>query len=245
MADEFTILDNGETLITGEWMPPPEDLAARLVALANSYDNILSLMEGFREIARESTALHFETESDPQGQKWVPLTADWLADARKQGSAFPTAILRMTGAGEKAATSEEAYIITENEIFFNPSAVPEYMIYHQFGSVDPAVESGLRKLDEKQQLTPEEARAVAAYGRGRDLPQREWLGLTLDDIGEMEAYANRWFKENLDTVFPPSGGGVLERMGTYSGGTFPIVGYTKRGQPLLRTPSGIRFGRMQ
>jgi hypothetical protein len=243
LADEFVVLDNGETLVTGEWMPPPEDLAARLIALSNSLNNLMPLMLKAKTVAVESTKEHFKNQQDPQGVDWVPLTDKWLEDPRKAGSEYPTLILRMTGAGATAATSEEAYVITDNEIWFNPGAVPEYMIYHQFGKGGEHLQSALQAIRESRPFTQQEQQALASAGPGQSLPQREWLGLSSIDIAIFEDIANEWFEENINMVFPPVGG-IVGEFGSNVLGTFPIVGYTKRGQPLLRTPQGIRFGRM-
>lgn len=243
MAEQFIILDDGETLITGEWLPRYgfDDVEARLIGLSRSLDDLAPVLIEARELARQSTEAHFDSESDPQGHPWQELSEAWLNDKRKAYSSHPDEILQMSGAGKEAATSEEAYFITEGEIWFNPGVMPSYMPLHQRGttaSVGPV----------SSPLSTEEAESLlASTGKGRNLPKREFIGFDEIDIVALREVFDAWFAQNVIDFFPEEnlGGGGLPRTTTGFNvlGEFPIVGFTKRGQPLLKTPSGIRFGR--
>lgn len=239
MANRFTILDDGETLVTGEWVPDPSQLSERLLALADSYDNMLPPLLAAKKAAQESTALHFETESDPHGQKWVPLDSDYLD--RKVSDGFPSdEILVRTGAGRDAAVGDGAWFISEDALWFDPNALPHYMDYHQSGTVDGDVQGVLGKLRNKEIITTEEAGvALSGAGRGKSLPKREFVGFDETDIAVFEAIFNEWFAETFQQEFPVTGETGFNMMGE-----FPVIGRTGRGQPILRTPRGPRFGRL-
>lgn len=245
MRDTFTILDTGETLITGEWVPgfAFDDVEARLIGLSRSLDNLAPVLIEARELARQSTEAHFDSQTDPSGRPWTPLSLEWLEDKRKSQSAHPDEILQLSGAGKDAATSEEAYFITEGEIWFNPNVMPVYMAYHQRGTASGTLESAVAKIRSGEEFTAEEAATISSEtGRGKGLPKREFVGFDEIDILALEEAFNTWFAANVMEFFPE--GPSRTQTGFNVLGEFPIVGFTKRGQPLLRTPAGIRFGRM-
>ena len=254
MPETFTILDNGEQLITATWEPEPEQLALQLLRLANYYDNMLTPLLESQRIAIESTELHFETESDPSGVKWPPLDG-WDEDGEHGGylrekinAGYPEdEILVRTGAGKEAATSSLSWFVSEEALMFEPEGLPEYMKYHQAGTEHLGVERDriAKKLAQNEKVTKEEGRIFAQGGQGKYLPQREFIGFGPDDIELFEVAWNEWFASGIEMIEEfPGGGSPITPMGSNVLGTFPIIGYTKRGQPMLRTPGGVRFGKL-
>lgn len=243
MAEVFTILDDGETLITGEWVPDPSDFEARLIGLSRSLENMTPLLVAARQLAIDSTAAHFDSQSDPQGNPWTPLDPDYLIAKGKAG--YPTdEILVRTGAGKAAATSEGAYFITEDAVWFNPSALPDYMALHQSGTVSAGVTEALGRLRTKTATRADMQVSIAGTGRGNALPKREFIGFDEIDILALEDLINNWFEAVFVEEFPVGGNlGVETRTGFNMLGEFPIMSFTGRGQPILRTPGGPRFGR--
>ena len=244
MANTFTILDNGETLITGEWVPAYgfDDIEAKLIGLSKSLDNLAPVLLEARELARQSTEAHFDSESDPSGTPWAPLSIDWRTDKRKTQSAHPDEILQLTGAGKETAISEDAYFIAEGEIWFNPNVMPDYMAYHQRGTVHAGAQAAIEAAGIGE-ITSSQAQDIGEhYGRGKALPKREFIGFDEIDIIALEEAFNSWFAANVEEFFPE--GGILRTPTGFNVlGEFPIIGYTKRGQPLLKTSAGVRFGR--
>lgn len=243
MADRFIILDDGETLITGEWSVDPEQLSQRMIALANSYDNMLPPLAAAREAAIESTALHFETQSDPSGNPWTALDPDYLDS--KVADGYPAdEILVRTGAGRDAALSEGAWFIAEDALWFDPNRLPHYMDFHQTGTLDAGAQGVISKLRRGESITTQEAGiATSGAGRGQSLPQRQFIGFDETDIAVFEDIFNKWFASEFQQEFP-SGGGIVGETGLNMLGEFPVMGRTGRGQPILRTPRGPRFGRL-
>lgn len=240
MAERFTILDDGETLITGEWTPDPEQLSLKLLALANSYDNMLPPLLAAKQAAQESTALHFETESDPRGNKWVPLDSDYLEE--KVAAGYPAdEILVRTGAGRDAAVGNGAWFISEDALWFDPNALPHYMDYHQAGTINEGAESALANIRNKVATREDIGTVISSGGRGNALPKREFVGFDETDTAVFEEIFNSWFATEFYQEFPPGGGNT--ETGFNMQGEFPVIGVTKRGQPILRTPAGPRFGR--
>jgi phage gpG-like protein len=244
-GEQFIILDNGETVITGEWVPPPDEFAARLLGLSRSLENLYPILVQAKALAIESTEAHFDSETDPSDIPWAPLSREWAVDKRKVESAHPDEILQLTGEGKRAAISEDSYFITDDELWFNPERLPFYMAYHQRGTQHAGAVSALEAANtEARNLTSKEAKLVSQhYGRGKNLPKREFIGFSeIDELVLAEAF-NTWFASNIEIFFPPEFPTEPSATGFNILGEFPIVGFTKRGQPLLRTPAGIRFGR--
>lgn len=258
VAGIFPIGDTGEVFGVAEWHPDPELIEQALLNLANAVGDMTEPLSEAREVFRENTRIRFEEENDPQGVRWAALDPDYAGSRKKQSSAHPNDILRLTGELADKATSEAAWIIGEQEILFNSAVLPPYGEYHQRGTGDPsdwglaAGNRGLRKAfgrSERLEMELPQSHGSLGIGRGQALPQRQFIGADELAIQEVEEVFIRWLNNRVDDfldsfpVEPVSGGGSL--MGENVLGSFPIVGYTKRGQPLLKTPSGIRFGRMR
>ena len=238
MGETFTILDDGETLITGEWVPSPDDLSARMIALAGAYDNMLPALVASRQAAIDSTEAHFDSQSSPDGVPWQKLDPFYLNS--KVAAGFPSdEILVRTGAGKAAVLDETNWFINEDALWFSPITVPEYMNYHQTGTGSGTGETVVSQLEKGK-------KPKGSGNRGLNLPQREFLGFGEIDTLVFEDIWNQWFGEQLLEEFPTNIGGgavITERTGFNMLGEFPIIGHTKRGQPILRTPRGVRFGR--
>lgn len=219
-----------------------------------------------RQVMIESTDINFDEEKDPDGIDWEPLSINYGGGVTASGpvspskikreSAHPTEILQLSGDGRAKATSEEAWIIAEDTLFFNPEALPvsekdgrPYMSFHQSGTQSEALGSALQKLRIGGTLSNEEKAALATptSGRGKNLPRRQFIGITAFDRELIEGIFRDWFDENIIEEFPPGGGAgpnIVQETGFNVLGEFPIVGYTTSGQPLLKLPSGkISFGR--
>lgn len=242
-------LDNGDQIaVTIEWSPEPEQIKQIMLKAANDFEDWSIPLEDARQLMIANTEEHFATETDPQGVKWAPLDSDYLKWKQKSGAPYDD-ILVLSGDTKAAATSEENWIETPNSVFFNTASLPKYAPIHQEGTAPGASElrdiiSALRT--EGGTLTETQARRIAGKsiegeGRGNNIPKRAFLGIDIATIDEIEQVFVAWMDNTVtdyvDWVAPVpiEGSNIL--------GTFPIVGFTKRGQPLLRTPGGNRFGR--
>jgi hypothetical protein len=252
LSETFTILDDGETLITGEWAPSVDDLSLRMLALADAYDDMMAPLLASRQAAMDATEAHFDSESSPDGVPWPALNEDYLA--KKVSAGYPEdEILVATGTGKDRATSTGAWFISEDALWFDANALPAYMAYHQAGTsgLTPEQHGVLSKLRKGEPITIKEAGIAveASGGRGQNLPQREFIGFGEIDTLVFEDIWNTWFASQIVEEFPSGGtnfGGlsISNLTGFNMLGEFPIIGHTGRGQPILRTPQGPRFGRM-
>ena len=247
MGETFTILDDGETLITGEWVPSPEDLSIRMLALADYYDNMMIPLAESRQAAIAATEYRFDSQTAPDGTPWPALDPDYL-DWKVNNGDPEDEILVMTGAGKAAATSEGAWFIYEDALWFDVNRLPDYMSYHQAGTDGLNAEQRgiLNKLANKETITMHEAGVVIekSDGRGKSLPKREFVGFNDFDIQVFEDIWNTWFASGIVEEFPSGGVSFFGQTGFNMMGEFPIIGRTGRGQPILRTPAGPRFGRL-
>src|SRR6266496_1378567 len=243
----FVIGDTGEQFITAEWYPDPKVLEAEILQMANAFGDWTEPLLEARAAMIEDTRIHFESETDPYRFEWEKLDEDYWHDKVEVGG-FPDHILVRTGALEKAATGEEAWFVDERSIFFNAAALPPYGPAHQEGTREGGKKAAREKkltdiTSRKGAFTSAEVRQLEELGTGRglNLPQRMFIGADLDTIAEIELI----FLNHLDnTVTKEWGGGSGHiPMGENVLGTFPIIGFSSRGQPILRTPKGPRFGR--
>ncbi len=202
MPDTFVILDDGETLITGTWEPTPKDTSARLLALANYYEDMMPALIASRQAAIDSTELHFEYQTDPSGAAWAALDEDYKLAKIKGG--FPEdEILVRTGAGKAAATGP-AWVIWEDTLWFDETKLPDYMWLHQIGTegLGAAQGTALDKIAQGQRLTSDETALINKGGGGKNLPKREFIGFTEDDTAVFADIWNKWFEAGIVEEFP-------------------------------------------
>lgn len=237
----FPITGTEEVFGVYEWKPKPEQIAARLMELADDIEDMTVPMLASRQVFIDSTERHFDEEKDPRGKEWAPLSKSYEKDKRKRESAHPDEILQLTGDLKSKATSEEAWLITGNEIIFNPSILPPYAAVHQSGS---------ETYNYYATITMETAsREDIKSGPGTNTPPRQYIGLNEFDILAVEEIFARWFNRQVDAFVEDigdmglGGGQFGLGFGSNAGGTFPIKGFTSSGQPILHTPKGPRFGR--
>lgn len=232
IAGIFPIGETGEQFVIAEWYPDPKVVEAELLKLAKDTENWIEPLTQAREAFIYDTKLHFETESDPYGRAWTSLETEY--EKHKLAMGYDGNILHKDGSLEAAATSSANWIMTEREILFNVAALPFYGPYHQFGSIDAVSQAIISKIRSGQQLTKEEFGTELVGGsRGKNLPQRMFIGADEDTIAEVEAIFLNWLDGLIDedwhvpskfilTDFPAFGGGFSLR-----GASGKFVGVTK------------------
>jgi len=240
LAGIFDVGTTGETFIVAEWYPDPVEIQAQLLRFAVATEDMKVPLAAAREAFIYDTQLHFETESDPYGQPWIPLADSYRR--RKLAEGDDDNLLKMTGALEGAATKSENWIITENEILFNLEGLPFYGPFHQSGTMDINLENIQRKLRSGILLEREEAGYTETFGgRGRSLPQRMFIGADEDTIAEVEEIFLKWLDGLIREDFPP----IVDTppafgIGYSKRGPAQIIGFLSTGQPRL---AGGIFGR--
>lgn len=250
----FPIGDSGEEIVTMEWYPDPEVLSAEIMQMADDFENWAEPMAETIGILVEDTKRHFVEEREPIGAHWVPLDPDY---ANVKDREYPGGkILHRTGALEEAATSESAWFIMEDSIWFNVAALPSYGPVHQEGSGKgvTAFHRIMRNINPEtgelfgKPLTPEQGKFITKHqtpeGRGRNIPARPFIGASIQAIAAIEQAFVNYMDQTITNEWAGAGGGLpITEMGSNVLGTFPIIGHTSRGVPILRTPRGPRFGR--
>lgn len=252
-------LGDGEQFVVAEWFPDPEVLEVEILNIASNFDDWSVPLHAAKEALIESTQAHFDSKSDPYGDKWQSLS-DRYAQEKRNAGYDPEAILVREGNLEKAATSEDAWFVAENSIFFNVDALPRnpedgvnYGAAHQSGTQEGIGASRLQAVLDKsarinegsgESFSEEEAKTLLGGGRGLNLPQRMFVGADIDTIDEIEAIFIKHIEERIEIPWRGGGAPIIPTEGfNLLGGPFPIIKFTSRGQPILRTPRGPRFGR--
>lgn len=223
----------------GAWVPgyDPDDAAYRLLRVGGYLSNIAAPLEEARQIAIRDTERHFDTETDPDGEPWEKLAHQgnrnvysyWDYKVNVQG--YPDKILEREGYLKHAATSQAAWLIVSDSLVFDPFVLPKddgfnYGEFHQRGSSGRTVTFEGEGEEDSFSLT------------SHVVPARPFIGLSYEAVAEIEAVFTNWFSE-YEEIFQDA----PRLTGTNILGEFPIMGFTTRGQPILRTPSGPRFGR--
>lgn len=250
----FPIGDFDEQFVVAAWEPDPELIEAELIKMADAFGDWSVPLAAARQEMIEATRRNFQNESDPSGFKWPELEPNYKEEKLREG--FPDQILVRTSALRTAATSQEAWFVTEDSIVFNAEALPKtdggenYGMALQSGSVSEERAGLFRKLANRPKgegLSSEEVNALftgAGIGKGKNLPPRPFIGA---DALAIEAIEDIFIKHLDSTIIRHWDDDIGEfglGFGSNVTGRFPVRGFTKRGQPILHTPSGPRFGRI-
>lgn len=198
-------------------VPYPERVAFMYMRLADYIEDTRLPMLAAKRIAQEDMQRHFDTDTDPEGNPWVPLDPDYAKKKAKMGG-DPNNILTLSGDLERGATSEAAWVATEEALFFKTSALPHYWDVHESGSgADMAGYAALvrERIRGKARLAddPGGARDSMDIGRGRATPARPFVGLTLEARNQIIELFDLWFDEGIKLTVHPKTGIVQQRVG--------------------------------
>lgn len=259
MARSFVIGDTGEEVIVATWHPDPEVLEEEIMLMANEFDDWTAPLQEAKQALISGTERRFDTETDPENVAWQALDEDYYRRKTRM-MAGPDKILQLSESLKDAATSEEAWFITESSIFFNAEALPKnpednvnYGMAHQAGTgfANPGSRSHM-KLEAFSALVPLEGSGVlnkkqteflqAHSGRGKHLPARPFIGVDFETEDEIVAIFTRHLDRTVTNQWNAPIADLPDRMivGSNVEGTFPIIGFLSTGQPRLSTG---RFGR--
>lgn len=181
--------DVGGAIIRIEWNPDLDRVSQALLRAAGDVENILPPLVAARRIARDDMEQHFATETDPEGDRWEDLDPKYAAFKEAHGG--NDTILDRYGDMRAAATSEDAWEIIGNEMFFNAAGLPPYALTHQTGTTGSKTHSG----------------EFSNLGRGGNLPQRMFIGLSDQAEAEILDVFDLWFSEAIDIHVHTTGWG--------------------------------------
>lgn len=203
----------GEVLLEGKWEPDP-NVEAEVIARVGAYlRDYQPPLRSAQGIAIQDTKKRFTYEIDPDDHPWQELSPSYLA--WKEGRGFAPDILQLTSqAGNSGSLSYTAP--TGWEVIGNT------LIY----DADVLPGYGLKHQE----------------GRGgkNPLPKRKFIGLSAEAVEEIALAFEIW-ADGVGHVFEEPISSDYE-FGSNVLGTFPIISHY-RGQPILRTSRGPRFGR--
>jgi phage gpG-like protein len=124
--------DWGGGLATAEDFEDPNAAADAMLRLATYLEDTRVELEATKEILIRDTKNRFDTETDPDGTPWVPLNKEYLDSKLAKG--YPADILVREDTLRSAATSDEAWIVEDDTLYFDPTTLPYYAGYQQRGT---------------------------------------------------------------------------------------------------------------
>jgi hypothetical protein len=148
---------------------------------------------------------------------------------------------------KRAAVSPDTFGIEPGDfaatLFVEASELPDYWLVHQLGTGDPSRWGALTQAKAiyraggytRQQYKDSVSGLEGSIGIGLNTPRRAFMGLSEEAQFELLRVFEEWAVATMETSLGPA---------KYPG-RHPVVGYTSRGQPLVRIPGiGVRFGRV-
>jgi hypothetical protein len=206
------------------------DLDAAAIALyrfANYIDDE-EVLQGAKRIAMDDMERRFDSEIDPFGKKWRHLTPKYEEQKARDG--FPVRpILTRTHALRDAATSESAWSVSGESVWFHTDGLPGYWEAHEKGAPSRTYH---RDVDG-------ETRESGYYG---GLPQRRFIGLSEEAREEILALMGAWLEAGLAQTVAPFKSESIARFGeSYRGGIISSM-FPGAGGKLQYRVSGKGYG---
>lgn len=196
-------------------VPDPKDIQLELERVAGNLENVGPPLSASARILAEDTQERFDTETDPDGDPWIPLDEEYLTT--KQSLGYPDDILHREGSLERAATQISAYKVVGNSVFFDTGGLPSYGMLHQIGLGDEANVGLASRHRFRAKDDPEYARQEGGshtnlgVGRGQALPARPFIGMSEQAEEKIWAAFDLWFDEATD-VFISKTGTIQKRL---------------------------------
>lgn len=189
----------------GSWadMSDFEVAADVLFQLAQYIERTEVPMQAAKRIAQEDMSKRFETETDPEGNKWQDLNiryADWK---EKKHPGLPILTLFRKGRSEALrtkATKDSAFSVSHDSVFFSTSDLPIYWRKHQFGHSGSTV-SYFDKKHKEQSFTVGE------------VPARPFIGLSVEAEEKITEIFDLWLgagSEEAQKKYAISSHGILQ-----------------------------------
>jgi phage gpG-like protein len=233
LSQKWASLGNfgGEIII--DFVPDPDEIANAFLRVADELENTAVPLLAAKAVAIADMKAHFDTEFGPDGHHWTPLDNEYQAWKEEHG--HPRDILRLSGALEDTATSDQAWEVVGDTLEFNTGILPSaadgtpYWFFHQVGTDDGERAGQVQEYKKSIRLSREAGLGVAetggshesfGIGRGKALPARPFIGLDEDAQLSVIEIFDKWFDESI-TTFQRSGGLIQTK--TPSGQFGPIV----------------------
>lgn len=176
--------------------PSIGELQAELLEIAGNVENTGVAMLAARRIAKDDLQARFDSQTGPDLDRWIDLDDDYARE--KESLGYPSDILNRTGDLERAATSDAAFIITNDMLYYNLDVLPKTPqgynlgLIHQLGTDSLGNVSKQKATDTTLEHT---SRLTIGVGPGHALPARPFIGLSEDAEAEVWEVFDKWFAE--------------------------------------------------
>lgn len=120
--------------ITAKWVPTnrPELVAQEIFAISEYLMDRGAPLSAAAEITNRAIKERFENQHGPNGEHW----AEWADSYASEAEQTNAGILMREEKLYEAATSEHAFRITPDAVFYDTSGLPRYGMWMQFGTED-------------------------------------------------------------------------------------------------------------
>lgn len=164
-----------------------EQASIALSQLAAYVDNVDLPLRAVKRIAQEDMKERFETETAPDGSKWFELSPSY-AEKKEAAVGFAHPILTREGDLKEAATSEGAWSVSGESVWFSTADLPEYWAVHQFGSSD---------FGATYHATANPEGESSFTGGEQNIPPRPFIGLSEKGEDRVLELFDIWFSNGL------------------------------------------------
>lgn len=193
-----------------------------LLKLAGYLEELTPPIRAAKQILKQDTQQRFDSQTTPNGENWTPLDPDYSVYKESLGHGGDP-ILTLSGRLRRQASSEDAWMVGADSIFFNFGAVPNYGVWHQGGVGDAenvGIAAGMRELVDASRAsggaTSSEGgrKESLGIGRGKALPARPFVGASEEAELQILEVFDMWFDVGVRRTINISRAGIVsERVG--------------------------------
>jgi phage gpG-like protein len=192
--------------------PDPELVAQQILQLSYALDDFRAPLAAAAELSRVDMRQRFKTGTDPSGRPWEEWADSYepYAMAHTTGPVLPSrANLHLTGDMERALMQGSNWRVTGQDLFLDTSSLPEYWAWNNFGAT--------RRLPKSTR----EAYAAAGFEPGaNELPERPFVGLSVEGRAKINAAFDAWFAGEVAVATSPRGRAFFRHARRGPGGRF-------------------------
>lgn len=180
------------------WEPPggPEEVANELLAVSGYLEDIAGPLTLSREVLKNDIRMRFQTKVDPEGTPWPEWSFSY--SAYREANYPNGGILVRTGELEQTATADEAFVQSEESIFYNTGGLPPYWLWTEQGATR-STPNAPAPLSEKEAAHMASTLGVSVQtlrevqGGGNELPARPFVGPSFEAEIEVIEIFDKWF----------------------------------------------------
>lgn len=190
-------------VIEFDWVDDPKAVARDFIRAAAEVEDMQAPLRLSEQIAIEDMRERFDTQTTPDGVPWKEWSLNYAPVARSTNLGE---ILEQYFGLRNAATSPSAYMVSQDSVFFDVGALPEYGIWHQEGRSRGVRGSDDESRAENEAFLRDNPDIDASFLSGINiLPARPFIGPSIEAQLQIVQVFDQWYAGIYNIITTGSG----------------------------------------